>query len=238
MRIFPIFILALILPVAAQSATTKSIAFDVRADGFRFGALSATYAVKGDTYSVSVQAEAQGIIGFFLRARYTGLAQGRLDRGNLPVPDFFTAHSSRIFKSRVQRVDFVDGFPTKVSISPSRDMTPMSNPKLVTERRIDPLSYLGIFIQDRVSGCPPPANMYDGRRLTHISFTEVAAGTDQILCEGFYKIVKGPDHSIQPGLRKFGLEFIYKRTGGPLARLTTIKVTSGSNKIVLRRIGK
>ncbi len=240
MRLYslPLLLLALAQPVQAGSggSSSASVAFDVRADGFRLGELTAQYKAAKGMYDVSVQAAAGGLIGFFLQARYTGESNGRLTAKGIPVPDVFTAHSSRIFKNRVQRVDFAKGKPTKVSISPRRDMTPMSDPKLVTDQRIDPLSYLGLFIQDRKSGCPKAADMYDGRRLTHISFIELAAGSNHILCEGFYEIIKGPDHTIQPGRRKFALEFDYKRSKGPLARLQTITVTSGGNKIVMRRL--
>ncbi len=227
-------------PVQPLRAAAQSVAsFDVRADGFRFGALTAIYKERPDRrYTITLKGRAQGILGFFLRAGYDGISKGRLLRNGRMQPEVFYARTYRIFKKRVQRVDFRRGRPVKVAIAPRRDMTEMSDPTRVTDLRLDPLSFLGLFIQDRRKGCPAPANMYDGRRLTRVSFSEQPRKEDgHIRCKGSYQIVQGPDHSILPGIRSFPVMLDYARgKKGGLRRLHRIEVQSGFNRLVLTRV--
>ncbi len=237
-----------LVPTQPLWAAAQSIAsFDVRADGFRFGALTAVYRERpGRRYTITLKGKAQGILGFFLRAGYDGISKGSLLRNGRMQPEVFYARTYRIFKKRVQRVDFLHGFPVKVAIAPKRDMTEMSDPAKVTDLRLDPLSFLGLFIQDRRKGCPAPANMYDGRRLTRVSFAEQTGKDDgHIRCNGTYEIVEGPDHSILPGIRSFPVSLDYApvddatgKTGrkGRLRQLQRIEVRSGVNRLVLTRV--
>ncbi|MFQ5437557.1 MAG: hypothetical protein ACE5DK_01875 [Paracoccaceae bacterium] len=223
------------LPLHAGSGQVVLLA--VTADGWRLGELEARYLETGKSYDVRLLGAATGLWGFFLQATYDGHGAGRIAKGGPPVPDFFEAKSHRIFKTRHQRVDFTGGQPVKVFVDPARDRTALSDPLLVTDTRIDPLSYLGVFLQDRESGCPPPGELYDGRRETRVVFNPVTSGDGDIVCEGVYEIIKGPDHSIRKGFRQFGVRLVYRRVANAgLARLDQVDFRSGRNTIVLQRL--
>jgi len=237
-RIPPSACLALLLFAAPlRAAPDISASFLVTADGWRVGQLDASYREINTRYAVTLKGGATGIFGFLFQATYDGKTRGHLNAAGRHVPDVFRARSHRIFKTRHQEVDFTRGLPTKITINPARDMTALSDPALITDQRMDPLSFLGIFLEDRRQGCPKPANLYDGRRLTRVSFAEVPMSADTITCKGIYQIVKGPDHSIRKGYRKFGVVLTYKKgdTHGA-ARLDRVDFTSGSNTLVLRRL--
>jgi len=235
-------LLILISPAAPVAANTASVAsFEVWADGFHIGQLSARYKAKASGYTITVKGKAAGILGFLLRASYDGISKGAFVANGHMQPDVFYARTSRIFKKRVQRVDYRNGLPIKVAIAPKRDLTEMSDPSLVTSARLDPLSFFALFMQDRRNGCPASADLYDGRRLTHVTLapTPPAAAKDaqnRLSCEGSYQITRGPDHSILPGIRSFPVRFDYTRAKGQrLFRLDRIEVTSGANHVVLTR---
>lgn len=230
--------LALLLCAAPlRAAPDISASFQVTADGWRVGQLDASYHETGTRYAVTLKGGATGIFGFLFRATYDGKTHGHLSAAGRHVPDVFRARSHRIFKTRHQEVDFTRGLPTKVTINPVDDMTGLSDPTLVSDQRMDPLSFLGIFLEDRQQGCPKPADLYDGRRLTRVSFAEGPVTADTITCNGVYQIVKGPDHSIRKGYRKFSVVLTYKKgdTQGA-AHLDRVDFTSGSNTLVLRRL--
>jgi len=234
-------LLILISPVAPVSAYTTSVAsFEVWADGFHIGQLSARYKTTVSGYTITVKGKAAGILGFLLRASYDGISKGAFVANGRMRPNVFYARTSRIFKKRVQRVDYRNGLPIKVAIAPKRDLTEMSDPSLVRTARLDPLSFFAIFMQDRRSGCPASADLYDGRRLTHVTLapTPPAAkdAENHLRCVGSYQITRGPDHSILPGIRSFPVQFDYARDKGQtMFRLDRIEVTSGSNHVVLTR---
>lgn len=221
-------------PGRAASPDVHAV-FAVTANGWSIGELNASYTQTGNAYDVTLKGGAQGLFGFLLQATYDGHSSGHLNADGQPITDIFTATSHRIFKSRRQRVDFLNNRPVAVSIEPSRDMTELSDPALVTDDRVDPLTYLGQFLQDRTSGCPAPADLYDGRRLTRVSFNLVIGPADAIICDGEYKIVKGPDHSIRKGYRSFGVRLEYKMGDASAAHLDRVDFSSGGNTLVLQR---
>jgi len=222
---------------ARAAAPDLDAFFSVTADGWNLGELEATYKETGKTYDVTLKGGATGLWGFFLQATYDGRSSGTFSPSGALVPDVFEARSHRIFKSRHQQVDFTNGRPVNVSIDPERDLTNMSDPSLVTDRRIDPMSYLGIFIQNRSANCPAPGDLYDGRRTTRISFNRVASDTADIACDGTYELIKGPDHSIRKGFRKFSVRLEYQADpAGNGSRLARLDFTSGGNTLVLSRL--
>ncbi|GEM_PF-2002461 len=224
-------------PASAASRDVTAI-FQVTADGWRLGELAATYAETGDNYEVTLKGGARGLWGFLLQASYDGRALGTRDATGQPVSKLFEAKSHRIFKSRHQKVDFAAGKPVAVLIDPPKDRTEMSDPTLVGDQRTDPLSYLGVFLQNRLSGCPEPGNLYDGRRVTRVSFNLVTSTSGRIACAGVYEIVKGPDHSIRKGYRSFGVRLEYRPAQEPEqgARLERVDFSSGSSVLVLQRL--
>ena len=240
MRLFPIVALTLCLsfagPVEAENTTTAR--FDVRTNGFRFGALEAIYSIQGNRYTVDIRADAQGFLGLLLRSHYQGSSRGILDANGNMISQLFTAHSRRIFKDRLQTVSFRDSLPTKVDIIPESEKTDMSDPVLVTDKRRDPLSFFAEFVQDRNSGCAGPADLYDGRRMVRVTLQQRNTKDGHLRCEGVYRIVKGPDHSIQSGHRTFGLRLDYRFLENKTSRLKWITFTSGRNEVILERLAQ
>ncbi len=218
--------------------------YEVFADGFRFGEAEVRLATGGGRYLLEARAEAQGLLGLIIRSRYRGMATGRWRGAGRPRPERFHARSQRIFKDRTTDIRFGPGArPVAVEMTPARDHTRFTDPAAVPDARIDPLSYLVLLFGHRGPGCPAPAPLYDGRRLTRVALVPAApragAPAGSLRCIGRYEIVDGPTHSILSGVRVFALDLAYGPAPEPGAPrpLERIEVAAGSDHVVFERIG-
>ena len=213
------------LPTALHAG---SFGYHVTANGLNFGTLTVETGGEGADYSVNVEAEATGFLGAITRSHYVGNATGRFDPSGTPVPQHFHAVSERIFKHRDTEITFTDGMPASVVLTPEKDRTEFTDPATVPDRRLDSLSFFRTLFVTRPGTCPADSALYDGRRLLNVAFAPPEARDGAIRCAGSYRIEKGPDHSLQKGIRAFTLVLVYPPEGGAPQRLS---VTSGSNVV-------
>lgn len=217
---------AVLLPAMLFAETTT---YNVTTNGFRFGNLTVTTTLADSTYSIAVTAQAQGLLGFLTQSRYFGSANGRMTASG-PQPVFFTARTQRIFKDRETTISFKNAQPNQVTLTPRKDHTALTDPNTVTDKRLDSLSYFHQMFTPPAGKCPVDGHLYDGRRLTQVSFQAPVVSITQTSCTGTYQITNGPDHSLQSGQRSYALVFDYAPAGGAPVRIT---VKSGSNLVVL-----
>jgi len=220
-------LIALVLSPTALFAETST--YDVTTNGFRFGNLTVTTTLVASAYSIAVTAQAQGLLGFLTQSRYIGSANGKLANSG-PQPAFFTARTQRIFKDRETSITFTNGRPTKVTLTPKKDHTNFTDPKSVTDKRVDSLSYFYQMFTVPAGKCPANGTLYDGRRLTEVNFETPTISDTTTSCIGEYRLTNGPDHSLQSGQRSYALVFEYTPQGGAPVRIT---VKSGGNLVVL-----
>ncbi len=231
-------ILFVLFPLSAAAVSQESplnIRFEIRANGLRFGELSVDMSQAPTGYSVAVTANAQGLAGLLLRAHYHGNSLGVTDESGTMTATGFSASSKRIFKHRNAQVTFTDGRPVSVVMDPFKDRTELSDPKLVNIPVLDPLSFLALMVFHKTDGCPVARDLYDGRRQTRVSFSESKSESGDTLCTGFYEIVKGPDHSIIDGVRRFGIVLTFTHEAAS-ARLVNIHVAAGGYYLLLNVI--
>jgi hypothetical protein len=227
-----IFALLIFFMAHPQSSYAGKNVFDILAGGLKFGTFVVQTTTSGIGYSIDVTAQANGVFGMLTRSKYKGRSRGVAQRN---IPSHFEASSSRIFKSRTTRITFVEGVPSLVTVTPEKDQTVLTDPNQIEIARIDPLTLI-YRIEYSSGGCPEKQYLYDGRRLTEVSFQVTKPMGDTVLCYGTYEIKKGPDHSLQKGVRQFQVQLIYqKMIGGILYELKDVQVISGNNKIRLIR---
>ncbi len=232
-KLFCLMVLSLASQPAFGQTATQPLIYEITANGFHYGAFSVTYVEQETTYDMTATADAQGLFGFMLRAHYTGTASGVLQNSATRQSEVFEATSKRIFKSRTSRVTFSQGVPKSVKISPKKHRTEMSDPAKITHPVMDPLSYLAGMVINRGDACPAVGDLYDGRRVTRISFVPRPDTKADLICDGTYDIVAGPDHSLRKGYRRFGVVLVYARAVGGELTLRKADFISGRNLIEL-----
>ena len=225
-------LIALVLSPATLFAETST--YDVTTNGFHFGNLMVTTTLVADTYSIAVTAQAEGLMGFLTQSRYQGSANGKMTISG-PQPAFFAARTQRIFKDRETTISFTNGRPTEVTLTPQKDHTDFTDPESVTDKRVDSLSYFYQMFTAPAGKCPANGTLYDGRRLTEVSFETPTISDTTTSCIGEYRLINGPDHSLQSGQRSYALVFDYAPGGGAPVRIT---VKSGRNLVVLSVVDK
>ncbi|NOX73365.1 MAG: DUF3108 domain-containing protein [Alphaproteobacteria bacterium] len=221
----------------AQAGERHEYPFEIRANGFRFGDFLVVLEEDAQTYRVEVSAEARGVFGFMLRARYSGTSTGEKRPDGTRLGLDFKARSSRIFADRTQQVTYQDGQPKTVFILPLKRRTALSDPLKVTGSFNDPLSFLANLVANPGTTCPAPADLYDGRRITKVTLEPGLPEPNSLTCTGTYEIIEGPDHSLQKGVRRFGLTASYGRDLTGILLLKSVKFESGGNEILLSRLG-
>jgi uncharacterized protein DUF3108 len=235
-----VFVLFSAAAVEAQENADKSreYLFEIRANGFRYGDFSVVLSEDARTYQVDVTAEAKGIFGFLLQAKYSGSSSGTIKPNANRQGTEFTARSSRILVNRTQSVTYQSGQPTTVSVLPPRRRTALSDPQQISGKYNDPLSFLANLVENVGPNCPASANLYDGRRITKVTFGSETLQSSTVTCDGIYEIVDGPDHSLQKGVRKFGVVSRYDRGETGALTLNSVDFESKGNVITLTRLGK
>ena len=220
-------------PLAAAAPSLSVANYEVFADGFRIGRFDVRSKRVGGQYGVHIQSALQGVLGFLLRAKFDGRAEGRLDESGRPLPTLFSARSSRIFKQRDVTIAFQDRHPVSVTLTPLRDHTALSDPAKISGPIMDSVSYVYQLFHAKGGDCPVARALYDGRRRVLVRFEAPVPEANGLLCNGSYRIIEGPDHSLLTGQRSFPLAFHYSKEGGAPRKIT---VRARHNTMMLKRL--
>ncbi|MFT4716676.1 MAG: hypothetical protein ACI9ZD_001406 [Paracoccaceae bacterium] len=214
-------------------AKSDEYLFDIKANGFRYGAFSVISSQVATNYSITVNAQAQGLFGLVLQAKYNGRSAGMFAENGARISTAFKAHSSRLFANRTAEVTFENGQPTIVNINPAKRRTALSDPERIPGPILDPLSFLDSVMLLPDGTCPKNQRMYDGRRITVISFEKTTIKNGVLACQGSYEIVEGPDHSLQRGIRRFNVILRYARVDGVQWVIKSLEFTSKNYGLIL-----
>lgn len=137
----------------------------------------------------------------------------------------YRGKSSSTNKNReVEIIRTPTGKVFKTSIKPDADRTEYSDPSTIPGGVYDPVTGFGQFLAQ--TGCPKPFNLYDGRRMVHI--TPKSADTDGPVktCVLDYRVVLGKGHlsplyikhitvtvTFDPAIAKAGPSLLTLRSG-------------------------
>ena len=204
--------LLLASPLAAQT-------FDVKLGGKTLGKLS--YNTKGSDATLRSTLDSTPM----------GVFNGTF-KGSSSAKGQFVGDSKSSRKQRVVTVDIAQGRATGVEITPSAEMTDLSDKSRVPAGVTDPVRIIGAFIG--ATGCPSSMRMYDGRRVVTLT---PQAGTEDgatLICPVSYKVVAGPGHLSPLGISNAKMELLYDTSSGAQS-LQEIKVSSGVFRLKLLR---
>lgn len=120
------------------------------------------------------------------------------------------------------------GTVAKVTVTPRREMTELSDPSKVPAGVISPTE---VFQELRnASACPTPVNMYDGRRVVRLATVAMTQEGNSVTCDLSYRVVLGPGHLAPFYFNALKLQVAY--TDSTLIR---ISVTAGIFRLHLLR---
>lgn len=211
---------------------------------FMFAALCAT-AAQADTFSVQLGGKTLGTIEYDT-AGSTARLRSTLDSTPLGVFDGtfagtstgstassrFTAESRSTRKARIVTVDIRAGRAVAVEITPTDELTALSDIAAVPAGVRDPVRAMGALF--RAQGCPAAMRMYDGRRAVTIAPDGQSREGDDLICDLRYRVTDGPGHLSPLGISSAKLQLRFDTSGGQ-QRLETLTVASGVFRLTLLR---
>lgn len=124
------------------------------------------------------------------------------------------SNSSR--KSREIAVLFDDGRAVDTVVTPSSEMTDLSNVGAVPVGVIDPVWAFGQFVG--ANGCPSAFRFYDGRRAILVQPTGQKEVAGQLVCDMSYRVSDGPGHLSPLYIKKIAITLTYDVAGGQSLR--------------------
>lgn len=120
------------------------------------------------------------------------------------------SNSSR--KTREISVRFDTGRAVETGIRPQDERTDLSDPAMVPDGVIDPVTTLGRFIT--ASGCPDAFRIYDGRRAVLVQPVSGAQADSTLTCEMSYRVSHGPGHLSPLYIKSISVTLNYDMTNG------------------------
>lgn len=233
-RIF-LLLLLLISGPPAHAGNREIINFSISASGLGLGELTFDIVTTSRNYYLRVSVFSRGILGFITQAQYDARTVGKLDNSGRMQPETFHALSESLFKSRTTDLNFRSGIPVATRIQPKSARTWLSDPNTLTGSYTDSLTALALIATTTPPDCPPEIRIYDGRRSVLISLAPAATPPPGLLrCQGSYRIIDGPDHTLLPGQKTFALMLDYSLVG-TTADLIGATITTNHNSMILNR---
>ncbi|MFG6516128.1 hypothetical protein ACGYLX_01590 [Sulfitobacter sp. 1A13496] len=117
---------------------------------------------------------------------------------------------------------------TSVKITPSSEMTKMSDAKAVPPGVLFPPELFAALATGK--SCPAPLSLYDGRRVVQIATQSSREQGASVVCDMSYRVVMGPGYVSPFYLKSFGMGLVY--TAGTLAKAS---LSGGGFKVHLIR---
>ncbi|MCA8868155.1 MAG: DUF3108 domain-containing protein [Rhodobacteraceae bacterium] len=232
---FLLLLLMLVSVPAAHAGNRETISFSMTTSGLGLGELTFDRVSNSNDYYLRVSVISRGILGFITQAQFDARTVGKLDNSGRMQPETFHALSESLFKSRTTDLSFRSGIPVTTRIKPQSARTRLSDPNKLTGSYTDSLTALALIATTTPPDCPPEIRIYDGRRIVLIRLAPAATFSPGLLrCQGSYRIVDGPDHTLLPGQKTFALTLDYS-LAGTTADLIGATITTSHNSMILTR---
>jgi hypothetical protein len=123
-----------------------------------------------------------------------------------------------------------DGVVTEVTISPVSEYTALSVPDQVPAGLLDPLRAFRQLIS--VQDCPALVQMYDGRRVIHLTTINAIQTQMGLQCDMAYKVIAGPGHLSPIGFKSASVSLMYD---GASKKLSTMQIAAGPFSVQIVR---
>ncbi|HCQ59121.1 MAG: hypothetical protein ABJG14_17715 [Sulfitobacter sp.] len=136
--------------------------------------------------------------------------------------------ANRGSETRDIAIDRTAGRVTSVEITPSSEMTELSDAKAVPPGVLFPPELFAALATG--NSCPSPLALYDGRRVVQVATQEVREEGPAVHCDMSYRVVMGPGYVSPFYLKSFGMALVY--TAGTL---TKASLSGGGFKVHLIR---
>ncbi len=200
-------------------------------------------AVQAETFSVQLAGRDLGQLVYLGGASPT--LQSTLD--NTPLSLFngtFSATSERTSagqqyrgisqssrKNRDISVLFADGRAVDTVITPTSEMTALSDVAAVPVGVIDPVAAFGQFVSAK--GCPAAFRFYDGRRAILLQPVAQAEIAGQLVCDMHYRVSDGPGHLSPLYIKSISVNLVYDLAGGQSLRKLVLSA-AGFDLLLMR----
>ena len=214
----PIALLCAALLAAPVSAET----FSVSLGGKTLGQLSYSEGGNKSTLSSTVDNTPLGVFN----GTFTGTSTGN------SASSGFTGDSRSSRKQRVVKVNIAQGRATSTDVTPTEELTELSDVTRVPAGVMDPVRAMGQLF--RAKGCPAPIQMYDGRRVVSMRSDIGTETAGTLTCNLRYKVIAGPGHLSPLGISSAKMQLSYSTAGGR-QNLQQMKVSSGIFSVLLDR---
>ena len=132
--------------------------------------LHASYAIGASAYEVKLAFDTAGVFGILLHAHVESTATGRLEDSRA-VPERYSSAGSIRGRPHVIRMDYADGAPHIVELSPPADDEHEPVPVALQAGTIDSLSAMAELVSSvaRTGRCDGSRRTFDGSRLSELS---------------------------------------------------------------------
>lgn len=144
----------------------------------------------------------------------------------------FTGESRSSRKQRTVIVEIAKNRATSTSITPSGELTKLSDVSRVPAGVIDPVRVIGTLVG--AGGCPDSMKMYDGRRVVTLTPDGRSNAGETLTCNMSYRVSAGPGHLSPLGISSAKLTLRYD-TGGGQQSLQQMQIASGIFRVTLDR---
>lgn len=217
--------LRLITCLAALASATPASAetFSVRLGGKTLGEMRFDVQGKASTLRSTLDSTPMGVFN----GTFSGTSTGSASNSR------FTGESRSSRKQRDVTVEIAKGSATNTVITPTDELTELSDVARVPAGVMDPVRVIGALV--RAGGCPDRMKMYDGRRVVTLSTDGRSAEGDVLICTMNYRVSAGPGHLSPLRISSAKLTMRYDTSGGQQS-LRQMQVSSGIFRVSLDRI--
>ena len=224
--------LALPLGLAGAQAWGQTATYDFYVTGIKVGTMAFTTRENARDYSAAARISASGIVAAVLNFTFDGSARGVLAKG-APVPTLFEAVSDSPKGRRTTRIDWKNGVPTKVTITPPRDNDPAPGEQGGT---LDPISAGFALLRDGPAErmCATSVDIFDGSRRSRLKLGARQPAKGGFTCSGTYARIKGEPHSLS-SQTEFPFTLTFTQDADGIARAQRIQTSTSFGKATLER---
>ncbi len=209
------------LALALTSAMAQAETFSVQLAGRDLGSLTYQGGASPALQS-SLNNTPLGVFNGTFTATSESTSAGQQYRG--------ISQSSR--KNRDISVLFSEGRAIDTVITPTSEMTSLSNVAAVPVGVMDPVGAFGQFVGAK--RCPAAFRFYDGRRAILLQPVGQAEVAGQLVCDMSYRVSDGPGHLSPLYIKSISVNLVYDLAGGQSLRKLVLSA-AGFDLLLMRQ---